>query len=208
MISRNPKAVTSSPEKSPTAASYWSMGMALLVSVVLFVGCGGGDPVLAEALANIENADEAFRLQGLNSLSGMQEKAKPHIAKIVGLLKDTSGEVRGAALNLLLTLEHNSPEFVQELSAMASGDAEANVQTTALHALLDVGAHEDFLKACKEAIAGEDAAKKGEVIMYLGEAAMGGVAGAKEELEAIAAGSDADLATAAKESLKAAESKE
>ena len=48
-------------------------------------------------------------------------------------------------------------------------------------------------------------AKKGEAIMYLGEAAMGGVAGAKAELEAIAGGSDEDLATAAKEALKMSE---
>ena len=206
MVSRNPKAVVSSPEKSPSAASYWSMGMALLLCAALFTGCaGGGDPKLAEALENIESPEESFRLDGLKTLSGMGEQAKPHIAKIVGLLKDTSGEVRSAAINLLLSLEHNSPEFVQELGAMASGDAEANVQTTALHALLEVGAHEEFLKACKEVIAGDDADKQGEAIMYLGEAAGGGVAGAKEELEAIAGGSDEDLATAAKEALKMSE---
>ena len=62
-----------------------------------------------------------------------------------------------------------------------------------------------FLKGCKEANAGDDAAKKGEAIMYLGEAASGGVAGAKEELEAIAGGSDADAATAAKDALKSLE---
>ena len=85
---------------------------------------------------------------------------------------------------------------------MVSGDAVANVQTTALHALLEVGANEEFLKGCKEAIAGDNATKKGEAIMYLGDAASGGVAGAKEELEAIASGSDAEAATAAKDSLK------
>ena len=203
MVIQNPKAVASSPKNIPSAASFWPMGMVLLVCAALFAGCAAGAPnVLEEALANIESADEAFRVQGLNTLSGIPEKAKPHIAKIAGLLKDTSGEVRSAAIGLLLSLEHNSPEFLQELSAMASGDAEANVQTTALHALMEVGAHEDFLKACKEVVAGDDAAKKGEVIMFLGEAAMGGVAGAKEELEAIAGGSDAASAKAAKEALK------
>ena len=58
------------------------------------------------------------------------------------------------------------------------------------------------MKGCKEAIAGGDAAKKMEAIMYLGEAAGGGVTGAKEELEAIASGSDAEAATTAKDSLK------
>ena len=203
MVTRVTKAVSSSTEKFPSAASFWPMGMVLLVCAALFAGCaGGGDPRLAEALENIENPDEAFRLQGINTLSSMGEKAKPHAAKIAALLKDTSAEVRRSAISALVGLKDNSPEVVQALSAMVSGDAEANVQTTALHALLDIGAHEQFMKGCKEAIAGEDADKRGEAIMYLGEAAMGDVAGAKEELEAIAGGSDAEAATVAKDSLK------
>ena len=202
MVTRNPKAISSSPEKFPSAASYWSMGMVLLVCAALFAGCTGGDPVLAEALENIENADEALRLKGIETLSSLGEKAKPHAAKIAVLLKDTSAEGRRSAISALVGLKDNSPEVVQALSAMVSGDAEANVQTTALHALLDIGAHEQFMKGCKEAIAGEDADKRGEAIMYLGEAAMGDVAGAKEELEAIAGGSDAEAATVAKDSLK------
>ena len=203
MVTRDSKAVSPSPEKFPSAAPFWRVGMVLLVCAALFAGCaGGGDPRLAEALENIENPDEAFRLQGLKTFSAMGEKAKPHAAKVAALLKDDSAEVRIEAIGLLVSLKDNSPEFVQELSTMVSGDAEANVQTTALHALMDVGAHEQFLKACKEVIAGDDAAKQGEAIMYLSEAAIGGVAGAKEELEAIAGGSDADAATAAKEALK------
>ena len=203
MISRNPKAVSSSTEKFPLAAPVWRVGMVLLVCAALFAGCAAGDPtVLEESLANIESSDEADRLKGIEALSGLGEEAKPHADKVAALLKDTSAEVRRTAITVLISLEHNSPEFVQELSAMASGDAEATVQTTALHALLDIGANEQFMKGCKEAIAGGDAAKKGEAIMYLGEAAGGGVAGAKEELEAIAGGSDAEAATAAKDSLK------
>ena len=203
MVTRNPKAVSSSPEKFPSAAPVWRVGMVLLVCAALFAGCvGGGDPRLAEALENIENPDEAFRLQGLKTFLAMGEKAKPHAAMVAALLKDDSAEVRISAIGVLVGIKDNSPEVVQELSAMVSGDAEANVQTTALHALMDVGAHEQFLKACKEVIAGDDAAKQGEAIMYLSEAAIGGVAGAKEELEAIAAGSDADAATAAEEALK------
>jgi HEAT repeat protein len=203
MVTRNSKAVSSSLEKSPSAASFWPMGMMLLVCAALFVGCAGGPPTaLEEALENIESSDEAVRLKGIEALSGLGEEAKPHADKVAALLKDTSAEVRRTAITVLISLEHNSPEFVQELSAMVSGDAEANVQTTALHALLDIGANEQFIKGCKEAIAGDDAAKKGEAIMYLGEAAGGGVAGAKEELDAIAGGSDAEAATAAKDSLK------
>ena len=205
MVTQNPKAVSAFTEKVPSASSYWSMGMALLVSVALFAGCTGGDPRLTEALENIENPDGAFRLQGLKTFSAMGEKAKPHADKVAALLKDDSADVRIAASGVLVGLKDNSPEFVQELSAMAAGDADANAQSNALNALMDVGAHEEFMKGCKEAIAGDDAEKRGLAIMYLGEAASGGVAGAKEELEAIAGGSDAEAATAAKDSLKSLE---
>ena len=174
----------------------------LLVCAALFAGCGGGDPQLTEALENIENPDGAFRLQGLKTFSAMGERAKPHADKVAALLKDDSADVRIAAIGVLVSLKDNSPEFVQELSAMATGDEDANAQSNALHALMDVGAHEEFLKGCKEAIAGDDAEKRGLVVMYLGEAASGGVAGAKGELEAIAGGSDAEAAAAAKEALK------
>jgi hypothetical protein len=202
MVTRNPKAVSSSPKKSPSAASCWSMGMAFLVCVALFVGCGGGDPRLTEALENIENPDGAFRLQGLKTFSAMGEQAKPHAAKIAALLKDDSADVRIAVIRVLVGLKDNSPEFVQELVAMATGDEDANAQSNALHALMDIGANEQFLKGCKEIVAGDDAEKRGLVVMYLSEAAGSGVTGAKEELEAIASGSDKDAATAAKEALK------
>ena len=205
MVTQNLKAVSSLTEKLPSTAPFWCVGMVLLVCMALFAGCGGGDPRLTEALENIENPDGAFRLQGLKTFSAMGEKAKPHADKVAALLKDDSADVRIAAIGVLVGLKDNSPEFVQELSAMATGDEDANAQSNALHALMDVGAHEEFLKGCKEAIAGDDAEKRGLVVMYLGEAASGGVAGAKAQLEAIAGGSDADAATAAKEALKALE---
>ena len=154
MVTRDSKAVSPSPEKFPSAAPVWRVGMVLLVCAALFAGCaGGGGPRLAEALENIENPDEAFRLQGLKTFLAMGEKAKPYAAKVAALLKDDSAEVRISAIGVLVGIKDNSPEVVQELSAMVSGDAEASVQTTALHALMDVGAHEQFLKACKEVIA-------------------------------------------------------
>ena len=94
MVTQNPKAVSAFTEKVPSASSYWSMGMALLVSVALFAGCTGGDPRLTEALENIENPDGAFRLQGLKTFSAMGEKAKPHADKVAALLKDDSADVR------------------------------------------------------------------------------------------------------------------
>jgi hypothetical protein len=205
MISRNSKAVSFLTKKLPSTAPFWRVGMVLLVCMALFAGCGGGDPRLTEALENIENPDGAFRLQGLKTFSAMGEQAKPHANKIAALLKDDSADVRIAAIGVLVGLKDNSPEFVQELVAMAAGDEDANAQSNALHALMDIGANEQFLKGCKEIVAGDDAEKRGLVVMYLSEAAGSGVTGAKEELEAIASGSDKDAATTAKETLKSLE---
>ena len=99
--------------------------MVLLVCVALFVGCAPGDPKSVEALENIQHPDEAFRLNGLSTLSKMGDKAKPHADKVAALLKDTSPEVREMAVSLLIDWGHSSPEVVQELSAMAAGDENA-----------------------------------------------------------------------------------
>ena len=204
MFTQNPKAVSSSPNNILSAAPVWRMGVLLLFCAALFAGCGGGDsdPKLAKALADMESPDELTRSAGIDELAGMGEKAKPHTDKVAALLKDTSKGVRASAISFMVAMKDNSPEIVQELVAMASGDAESEVQTSALHGLKGVGAHEQFIKGCKEMIAGGEAAKQGEAIMYLSEAAIDGVAGAKEELEAIAGGSDADLAKSANKALE------
>ena len=202
MVTRNSKAVSPSPEKLPSAAPFWRVGMVLLVCVALFAGCAGGDPRLTEALENIENPDGAFRLQGLKTFSAMGEQAKPHADKVAALLKDTSPEVRELAVTLLVDWGHSSPEVVQELSAMAAGDENAVARSTALEALSKLGAQEEFLKASKAILAGDDAYLKREAIYAIGQSSKESVTAMKAELEAIAGGSDADAATAAKEALK------
>jgi len=203
MVTRVTKAVFSCTEKFPFAAPFWRVGMVLMVCAALFVGCSGGDPQLAKALADIESPDEATRSAGLDAFSAMGEKAKPHAAKIAALLKDDSADVRTGAIGVLVGLKDNSPEVVQELSAMASGDADKNVQESALVALGELGANDAFVKGCKAILTGDDAERKSNVIMTIDQ--MPGkesVTALKAELEAIAGGSDEDLATAAKGALK------
>lgn len=201
MVVQNQKAVFSSPEKLPSTAPFWRVGMVLLMCVALFAGCGGGDPRLTEALENIENPDGAFRLQGLKMFSAMGEQAKPHADKVAVLLKDTSPDVRGMAISLLIDWGHSSPEIVQELTVMASDDAEASVRVSALEALSKLGAQDEFLKACKAILAGDDAYLKREAIYAIGQSSQESVTAMKAELEAIAGGSDKDLATEAKGAL-------
>jgi hypothetical protein len=173
--------------------------------VALFAGCGSGDPRLTEALENIENPDGAFRLQGLKTFSAMGEQAKPHADKVAALLKDTSAEVREMAVTLLIDWGHNTPEVVQELSAMAAGDEDAVARSSALVALSTLGAQEEFLKASKAILAGDDAYLKREAIYTIGQSSKESVTAMKAELEAIAGGSDEALATVAKSALKTLE---
>ena len=205
MVTRNPKAVSPSPEKFPSAAPVWRMGMLLLLCAALFAGCAAGDPKLAEALENIQNPDEAFRLNGLNTLSSMGEKAKPHANKVAALLKDTSPKVRTLAVSLLGVWGHSSPEVVQELSAMAAGDEDADARASALSTLSMLGANDEFAKVVKGILAGDDADLKSKTLVMIVESGKESVTAVKAELEAIAGGSDEVLATDAKEALKTLE---
>ncbi|SVC98813.1 uncharacterized protein METZ01_LOCUS351667 [marine metagenome] len=203
MVTQNPKVVSPSPEKFPSAAPFCRVGMVLLVCVALFAGCGAGDPKSVEALENIQHQDEAFRLQGLNTLSRMGDKAKPHADKVAALLKDTSPKVRSLAALLLGIWRHSSPEVVQELSTMAAGDEDAAARAGALQTLSKLGANDEFAKVVKGILAGDDADLKSETLMTIGEStSKESVTAVKAELEAIAGGSDKDLAAEAKIALE------
>ena len=204
MVTQNPKAVSPSPEKFPSAAPVWCVGMVLLVCVALFVGCGGtGDPLLDEALEKLESTSDAERLAGLTTLSEMGDKPKPHADKVAAVLKDTSPEVRSSAALLLGIWEHSSPEVVQELGAMATGDEFADVRSCALQTLSGLGANEEFAKVVKGILAGDDADLKIETLMTIGEStSKESVTAVKAELEAVAGGSDKGLAAEAKIALE------
>ena len=210
MVTRNSKAVSPSPEKFPSAAPVWRVGMVLLVCVALFAGCGGsgsgsGDPQLEEALEKLESTSDTERLAGLTTLSEMGDKPKLHADKVAAVLKDTSPEVRSLAAFLLGNWgwEHSSPETVKKLGAMASGDKDADARSSALLALSKVGANDEFAKAIKEILAGDDADLKSETLMIIGEStSKESVTAVKAELIAIAGGSDKGLADAAKIALE------
>ena len=211
MIAQNPKSVSPSPEKFPSAAPVWRVGMVLLVCAALFAGCGddgkpsGGDPQLEEALGKLESTSDTERLAGLTTLSESKwgDKAKPHADKVAALLKDTSPKVRELAALLLGTWGHSSPEVVQELSAMATGDEDADARAGALQTLSKLGANDEFAKVVKGILAGDDANLKSETLMTIGEStSKESVTTVKAELEAIAGGSDKDLAAEAKIALE------
>ena len=207
MVTQNPKAVSPSPEKFPSAAPVWRVGMVLLVCVALFAGCssGTGDSQLDEALEKLESTSDTERLAGLTTLSEMGDKPKPHADKVAAVLKDTSPEVRSLAAFLLGNWgwEHSSPETVKKLGAMASGDKDADARSSALLALSKVGANDEFAKVVKGILAGGDADLKSETLMIIGESASKeSVTAVKAELEAIAGGSDKGLAADAKIALE------
>ena len=210
MVTQNPRAVSPSPEKFPSAAPVWRVGMVLLVCVTLFAGCGdegskplGGDPQLEEALEKLESTSDTERLAGLTTLSEMGDKPKPHADKVAAVLKDTSPEVRSLAALLLGIWRHSSPEVVQELSAMATGDKNADARAGALQTLSKLGANDEFAKVVKGILAGDDADLKSKTLMTIGEStSKESVTTVKAELEAIAGDSDKDLAADAKTALE------
>lgn len=208
MVTQNPKAVSPSPEKFPSAAPVWRVGMVLLVCVALFAGCGGsgtGDSQLDEALEKLESTSDTERLAGLTTLSEMGDKPKLHADKVAAVLKDTSPKVRSLAAFLLGNWgwEHSSPETVKKLGAMASSDKDADARSSALLALSKVGANDEFAKVVKGILAGGDADLKSETLMIMGESASKeSVTAVKAELEAVAGGSDKDLAAEAKIALE------
>ncbi len=211
MVPQNPKAVSPSPEKFPSAAPVWRVGMVLLVCAALFAGCGddgkpsGGDPQLEEALGKLESTSDTERLAGLTTLSESKwgDKAKPHADKVAALLKDKSPKVRSLAVLLLGIWGHSSPEVVKKLSAMATGDEDAGARAGALETLSKLGANDEFAKVVKEILAGDDADLKSETLMTIGEStSKESVTTVKAELEAIAGSSDKDQAFLAKEALE------
>jgi len=207
MVDQNPKTVSVSPEKFPSAVPVWRVGMVLFVCVALFAGCGGGDdpldPRLEEALGKLESTSDTERLAGLTTLSEMGNKPKPHADKVAAVLKDTSSEVRSLAALLLGIWKHSSTEVVQELSAMATGDKDADARAAALQTLSKLGANDEFAKVVKEILAGDDADLKSETLMTIGEStSKESVTAVKAELEVIADGSDKSLAADAKIALE------
>ena len=207
MVTQNPKAVSPSPEKFPSAAPVWRVGMVLLVCVALFAGCssGTGDSQLDEALEKLESTSDTERLAGLTTLFEMGDKPKLHADKVAAVLKDTSPKVRSLAAFLLGNWgwEHSSPETVKKLGAMASSDKDADARSSALLALSKVGANDEFAKVVKGILAGGDADLKSETLMIIGESARKeSVTAVKAELEAVAGGSDKDLAAVAKIALE------
>ena len=159
-------------------APFLGMGALVILCAALFAGCGKGaeggkeasdTAKLEAAVKALSGPDESDKLGGLTTLSGMPEGAKPHAAKVVALLKDTSKEVRQATINLLVTMKHTDPEALKELSALATSDAEADVQTTALQALSDLGAYDDWVNVCKTFLAGDDANKRQAAAMSLSQ---------------------------------------
>ena len=206
MVTQNPKAVSPSPEKFSSAALVWRAGMVLIVCVALFAGCSGGDPLdpqLEEALGKLESTSDTVRLAGLTTLSEMGDKPKPHADKVAALLKDTSPKVRSLAALLLGIWRHSTPEVVQELSAMAAGDKNANARAGALQTLSKLGANDEFAKVVKGILVGDDVDLKSETLMTMGEStSKESVTTVKAELEAIASGSDKGLAADAKIALE------
>ena len=181
-----PKMIQPLPGRFSPGASWCCTGLLLACCTFLLLGCGG-DSESREVKA-LKSDDPATRMAALNKLQDMGDKASA--PKAVELLKDKDPDVRRTATALIVKLKHNTPEVLKILSdIVANTDDDQNVRTTALHALLDLGAHKEFIEQCKKILAGSETGLRQAASMYLGEAGEH-ASGAQTEL--IAGLKDAD----------------
>ena len=107
----------------------------LLIINYLFMGCGDRDAVVVDplesALVKIEDNSDAVRLEGINELSSLGDKAKPHAAKIALLLKDSSAEIRNIAVSLIGVWQYQDSGVLVDLKTLAVDD-DAGVEASDL----------------------------------------------------------------------------
>ncbi len=169
-----------------SGTSPWPGLLIALFCALLLPGCGKKTSSKLDAeLAALESSDAKARETALLHLVGMsKEDAASGAPKAVGLLKDTEKGVRSAAIQLILTSEHKSPEALAGLLATATGDADSEIQQAAMNALLNLGAAEEHLAAAKVLLASDDAGKRCGAANSLAEASVESIATLEKELAA------------------------
>ena len=152
MTTYKSKAISSAPEKFGSVAFCWRTGQLLvLLSALLLPGCSKKtDPAVLEEMKALDSSSAADREDALLHLADMGDKAKPAAPKAVELLNDQSEGVRNAAIQLIIRTEHNTPESLAGIGALASEDEDEEVRHNALNALKSLGAHEKHAKIYAE----------------------------------------------------------
>ena len=133
MITCNSKEILPAPDSFSPRASCWRTGLLLvLLSALLLPGCGKDNPKLKKELEGLKSASATERANALLHLADMGAAAKPAGPRAVELLKDPDMQVKTAAIKLIVTLKHKTPEALAGVGALAGS------------------AHEEHAMACAE----------------------------------------------------------
>ncbi len=172
MTTCNSKVISSAPEKFGSVAFCWRTGQLLvLLSALLLPGCSKKtDPAVLEEMKALDSPSAADREDALLHLADMGDKAKPAAPKAVELLNDQSVGVRNAAIQLIIRTEHNTPESLAGIGALASEDEDEEVRHNALNALKSLGAHEKHAKICAELLSSRNERQREVGALGLAEA--------------------------------------
>jgi len=191
MTDSNSKTRSNFSDNFNSRTSRWLLLLALFCGTLLLPGCGGGagPSKLDRELKALESETASERETALLHLAGMGKEAESAAPKAVELLKDDNVGVRAAAVALIADFEHKTPEALAGLVVLASGDADADVQQSAMTALNDLGAHEEHVKAAKALLASDDGDKRCAAANALSQA---GEHAAAAQTELIAGLTDAE----------------
>jgi len=169
----NSEKVSMFTENSNPASSLWKSLLLGLFCSIFLPGCGdgAGPSKLDREMGALDSETASERETALMHLTGMgKEKAESAAPKAVELLKDENAAVRAAAVALIASFEHKTPEALAGLADLASGDTDADVQQNAMIALNDLGAHEQHVEAAKALLASDDGDKRCAAANALSEA--------------------------------------
>ena len=151
MITCNSKEILPAPDSFSPRASCWRTGLLLvLLSALLLPGCGKDNPKLKKELEGLKSASATERANALLHLADMGAAAKPAGPRAVELLKDPDMQVKTAAIKLIVTLKHKTPEALAGVGALAGSAEDDDLRGAALNALMALDAHEEHAMACAE----------------------------------------------------------
>ena len=165
--------------------------MSVMITSLLVLGCGKGGGSGPDA-----KADRA--LDALNSASTKEEKlaaigllkdvsasaSEKAGAKAVELLKDGEMEVQIGAMDLIAAMKYNDPAAVTAISGLFQSTSELEIKKHVMTTLKGIGATDQHVKICKEAMAGGDEDMQGYGAYQLSDV---GEAAAAAQAELIAA---------------------
>ena len=145
----NTKEMLPAPDRLSPRASCWRMGLLLvLLFALLLPGCGNKE--LKKEIEGLNSSSATERANALLHLADMGLAAKSAGPRAVELLKDLDIQVKTAAIKLIVTLKHKTPEALAGVGALAGSAEDDDLRGAALNALMALDAHEEHAKACAE----------------------------------------------------------